>query len=76
MLKKRTQCDRICVPRNLELIQLILNEAHNSRLSVYPRSTKMYQDLKQHYSLLASKSLTSSSIWFVTTDSDSRVEMG
>ncbi|KAA3480520.1 reverse transcriptase [Gossypium australe] len=41
--------DRICVPRNPELIQLILNEAHNSHLSVHPRSTKMYYDLKRHY---------------------------
>ncbi|KAA3469677.1 reverse transcriptase [Gossypium australe] len=28
--------DRICVSRNPELIQLILSEAHNSRLSVHP----------------------------------------
>ncbi|KAA3487674.1 DNA/RNA polymerases superfamily protein [Gossypium australe] len=41
--------DRICVPRNSKLIQLILNEAHNSRLSVHLESTKMYHDLKQHY---------------------------
>ncbi|KAG8496933.1 hypothetical protein CXB51_008103 [Gossypium anomalum] len=41
--------DRICVPRNPELIQMILNEAHNSRLSVHPGSTKMYNDLKQYY---------------------------
>ncbi|KAA3484290.1 DNA/RNA polymerases superfamily protein [Gossypium australe] len=33
----------------LFLQQLILNEAHNSQLSVHPGSTKMYQDLKQHY---------------------------
>ncbi|KAA3484518.1 DNA/RNA polymerases superfamily protein [Gossypium australe] len=40
---------RICVPRNFELIQKILNEAHNSCLSVHPGSTKMYNDLKQFY---------------------------
>ena len=28
---------------------MILNEAHNSRLSIHPGSTKMYNDLKQHY---------------------------
>ena len=28
---------------------MILNEAHSSRLSVHPGSTKMYNDLKQHY---------------------------
>ncbi|KAA3466179.1 DNA/RNA polymerases superfamily protein [Gossypium australe] len=38
-----------CVSRNSGLIQLILREAHNSRLSVHPGSTKMYHDLKQHY---------------------------
>ncbi|KAA3455852.1 Transposon Ty3-G Gag-Pol polyprotein [Gossypium australe] len=36
-------------PLTLELIQLILNEAHNSRLSVHPGSSKMYHDLKRHY---------------------------
>ncbi|KAA3466324.1 DNA/RNA polymerases superfamily protein [Gossypium australe] len=41
--------DLICVPRNFELLQLILNEAHNSRLSIHPGSTKIYRDLKQHY---------------------------
>ncbi|KAA3461953.1 DNA/RNA polymerases superfamily protein [Gossypium australe] len=41
--------DPIRVPRNSELIQLILNEAHNSRLSVHPGSSKMYNDLKQFY---------------------------
>ncbi|KAA3473088.1 DNA/RNA polymerases superfamily protein [Gossypium australe] len=41
--------DCICVPRNPEFIQLILNKAHNSRLSVHPGSTKIHQDLKQHY---------------------------
>lgn len=28
---------------------MILNEAHNSQLSVHPGSTKMYNDLKQLY---------------------------
>ncbi|KAG8489287.1 hypothetical protein CXB51_017338 [Gossypium anomalum] len=37
---------RLCVPRNLKLISMILNEAHSSRMSVYPGSTKMYNDLK------------------------------
>ncbi len=41
--------NRLCVPKNSELIQIILNEAHNSRFSVHPGSTKMYNDLKQHY---------------------------
>ncbi|KAA3479735.1 DNA/RNA polymerases superfamily protein [Gossypium australe] len=42
--------DRICVPKNLELIQNILYEAHSVRLSVHLGSTKMYNYLKQLYS--------------------------
>jgi hypothetical protein len=42
--------DRIVVPKDVELRQQILDEAHLSRYSIHPRSTKMYQDLKQHYS--------------------------
>ncbi|KAA3484722.1 DNA/RNA polymerases superfamily protein [Gossypium australe] len=43
------QKNRICVPKNSELIQLILNEAYHSRLTVHPGSSKMYNDLKQFY---------------------------
>jgi hypothetical protein len=41
--------DRIVVPKDVEVRQQILDEAHLSRYSIHPRSTKMYQDLKQHY---------------------------
>jgi hypothetical protein len=40
---------RIVVPKNDEVRQQILDEAHLSRYSIHPRSTKMYHDLKQHY---------------------------
>ena len=40
--------DRIVVPKG-ELRKVIMNEAHNSLLSIHPGSTKMYQDLKQAY---------------------------
>jgi hypothetical protein len=40
---------RIVVPKNDEIRQQILNEAHLSRNSIHPKSTKMYHDLKQHY---------------------------
>ena len=43
------------VPRNLELIWMILNEAHSSSLSVHPGCTKMYNDLKQLYWWLSMK---------------------
>jgi hypothetical protein len=41
--------DRIVVHKDAELRQQILDEAHLSRYSIHPGSTKMYQDLKQHY---------------------------
>jgi hypothetical protein len=37
------------VPKDAEVRQQILDEAHLSRYSIHPRSTKMYQDLKKHY---------------------------
>jgi hypothetical protein len=41
--------DRIVVPKDAKVCQQILDEAHLSRYSIHPGSTKMYQDLKQHY---------------------------
>jgi hypothetical protein len=41
--------DHIVVPKNAEVRQQILDEAHLSQYSIHPESTKMYQDLKQHY---------------------------
>ena len=41
--------NRIVVPKNEELRQQILDEAHLSRYSIHPGSTKMYHDLKLHY---------------------------
>jgi hypothetical protein len=41
--------DRIVVPKDVEVPQQILDEAHLSRYSIHPGSTKMYQDLKKHY---------------------------
>jgi hypothetical protein len=40
--------NRIVVPKNDEIRQQILDEAHLSRYSIHPGSTKMYHDLKQH----------------------------
>ncbi|KAG8488859.1 hypothetical protein CXB51_016742 [Gossypium anomalum] len=41
--------DRICVPKNEELIQKILQEAHSGYFSIHPGSTRMYNDLKKMY---------------------------
>jgi hypothetical protein len=39
----------IVVPKNDEIRQQILDEAHLSRYSIHTGSTNMYYDLKQHY---------------------------
>ncbi|KAA3477398.1 Retrotransposable element Tf2 [Gossypium australe] len=41
--------DRVCVPRNDELIWKVLHEAHSGCLAVHPGRTKMYNDLKKWY---------------------------
>ena len=41
--------DRLCIPNIRDLKKTILEEAHNSKYSVHPGATKMYQDLKQLY---------------------------
>ncbi|XP_070008141.1 uncharacterized protein [Nicotiana sylvestris] len=40
---------RVCVPNMDGLRELILEEAHSARHSIYPGAAKMYQDLQQHY---------------------------
>ncbi|SPT17983.1 unnamed protein product [Triticum aestivum] len=40
--------DRIVIPKG-DLRKVIMNEAHNSLISIHPGSTKMYHDLKQSY---------------------------
>jgi hypothetical protein len=41
--------DRLVVPKDRELRNQILSEAHSSKLSIHPGSSKMYQDLKPYY---------------------------
>ncbi|KAA3461235.1 polyprotein [Gossypium australe] len=40
---------RVCLPKSLELVQKILNEAHNGNMSIHLGSNKMYNDLKKMY---------------------------
>lgn len=40
---------RVWIPNVPELKSEILQEAHSSRFSIHPGSTKMYQDLKENY---------------------------
>jgi hypothetical protein len=41
--------ERLVVPKKEELKKKILDEAHTSRYSIHPGSTKMYHDLGQHF---------------------------
>ena len=41
--------DRLVVPKDKELRNQILGEAHSSKLSIHLGSSKMYQDLKTHF---------------------------
>ncbi|OMO50351.1 reverse transcriptase [Corchorus capsularis] len=41
--------DRLCVPNDVEIKKVILDEAHYSGYTVHPGGTKMYMDLKETY---------------------------
>jgi hypothetical protein len=41
--------NRLVVPKNKDLKKKILDEAHLSKFSMHPGSTKMYHDLKPSY---------------------------
>jgi hypothetical protein len=41
--------ERLVVPKKEALKKNILDEAHTSRYSIYPWSTKMYHDLRQQF---------------------------
>ena len=41
--------DRICVPKDELIRGEILREGHDSKYSIHPGSTKMYQDLKDRF---------------------------
>ena len=41
--------ERLCVPNDTELKRRVLQDGQNSKLSIHPGNTKMYQDLKQNF---------------------------
>jgi hypothetical protein len=41
--------DRLVVPKKEALKKKILDEAHTSRYSIHPGSTKIYHDLRQQF---------------------------
>ena len=40
---------KVCVPDDVEVKRLILEEGHKSRLSLHPGMPKMYQDLRKAF---------------------------
>ena len=40
---------RVCIPEDLEVKGMILEEGHKSRFSMHPGMTKMYHDLKESF---------------------------
>jgi len=40
---------KVCIPEDLELKGMILEEGHKSRFSMHPGMTKMYHDLKESF---------------------------
>ena len=40
---------RLCIPADVELKRMILEEGHKSHLSLHPGMTTMYQDLKESF---------------------------
>jgi hypothetical protein len=45
----KTKDDKIVVPSDTDLRREILDEAHQTRYTVHPGNTKMYQDLKKKF---------------------------
>ncbi|GJS71485.1 pol protein [Tanacetum coccineum] len=41
--------NRLCVPDDSSLREVVFTEAHSSPFSIHPSSTKMYRDLKQNF---------------------------
>jgi 6-phosphogluconolactonase/glucosamine-6-phosphate isomerase/deaminase len=41
--------DRLVVPKDGELKNKLMDEAHLSKLSIHPRSSKMYQELRPRF---------------------------
>ena len=41
--------NRLCVPDTDDLRKEILDEAHNAPYAMHPRTTKMYNTMRQHY---------------------------
>src|ERR1044072_148843 len=66
--------DRICIPDDVDLKRMILEESHRSNLSIHPRATKMYQDLKKLFSWSGMKREVTQFVYACLTCQKSKVE--
>ena len=41
--------ERLCVPKDVELRNELLANAHREKYTIHPGNTKMYQDLKRPF---------------------------
>ena len=44
-----TEKAKVCIPEDMEVKSMILEEGHKSHFSMHPGMTKMYQDLRKSF---------------------------
>ena len=66
--------DRICIPDDVDLKRMILEESHRSNLSIHPGATKMYQDLKKLFWWSGMKREVAQFVYACLTCQKSKVE--
>nr|GEY63104.1 hypothetical protein [Tanacetum cinerariifolium] len=63
----KTRQGRVYIPFRSHDKDLLLEEAHKSKYSIYPRATKMYLDIKKNYWWPGSRELASTDVVLATT---------
>src|ERR1051325_7148683 len=66
--------DRICIPDDVDLKRMILEESHRSNLSIHPGATKMYQDLRKLFWWSGMKREVAQFVYACLTCQKSKVE--
>lgn len=66
--------DRVCISNVAELKKSMLEEGHHSRLSIHPRATKMYHDLKRLFWCPGMKKEIVSFVYSCLTCQKSKIE--
>ena len=65
---------RICIPNDVDLKRMILEESHRSSLSIHPGATKMYQDLRKLFWWSGMKREVAQFVYACLTCQKSKVE--